>query len=170
MKFLSKIYLIVFVAFISFSISSNAQSKIAYVDSDLLVSNMPEYKKAIADIDAFEKALQNNIKNEESKLQNYYDSIVKQISAGELTPSQQKTEEKKIQQMQKDLDKYVSTAEADFVKKKQDLTDPVYDIFNKALDKVSADNGYSYIFNKDRILHFKNGIDATAKVNAALGN
>ena len=151
-----------------FIFKSNAQ-KLAYVDADAIIIEMPEYKRVRAEVEVYREQLQKQLEAEQQKMQNYYTEIMYRAQSGELTLIEQKTEEEKLAKMQEDLQRKSAKYEKDLTKREQDLIKPIYEKFNNALDLVAEENGYSYMMDKKQFLYLKRGIDATSKVKAKLG-
>jgi outer membrane protein len=138
--------------------STTQTQKIAFVDVEVIIPNMPEYKKAESDYLQHQEILQKQFEGEQAKLEQYYSTVMQKVQAGLLTPVQQKAEEAKLMKMQEDL-----------MAKKMELEKPVYDKFNDALKAVATANKYTYIFDKKVFLFNEGGDDATSKVKAQLG-
>jgi outer membrane protein len=158
--------LLSFCMFMAFSV--NAQ-KMAHVDGDAIIPNMPAYKRAQAEVESYGKILQKQLEGKQAEMQKYYADVMAQVQAGTMAPAQQKEAEAKLMKMQEDLQKAAAKADQDLVKKEQDLIKPLYEQFNNALEAVAKENGYGYIIDKKLILYSDGGIDATSKVKAKLG-
>ncbi|AOW19652.1 OmpH family outer membrane protein [Urechidicola croceus] len=168
MKKTNLIRISVLVILLFFSVNLSAQT-IAYVDSDNIIASMPEYKQARASLVSFGKTLQKNYEARQKDFTDYYALVLDKANKGILTPIEQQGAENKIKKMQEDLELEVQKLDNEVLKKESELIKPVYDKFNRALDKVSNDNNYMYIIDKKMLLHSRNGIDATYKVRAILG-
>ncbi|MCP4441342.1 MAG: OmpH family outer membrane protein [Aureispira sp.] len=163
-KILSLSGLMIFLAF-----STSSAQKIAHVDSDAVIPAMQEYKTAKSQVEDYSKQLQNQLKAEEEKMMKYYQQVMTDAQSGKLSPQQQQEAEQKLQGMQQALQKKAMEADQKLMEKETSLTKPLYDKFNSALEKVAKENGYAYIFDKKLLLYSDGGIDATAKIKAALG-
>lgn len=142
---------------------------IAYLDAEAVIQAMPDYKRVQSELESYAKVLENQLKADEKKMEDYYASIMKQAQEGGLSPAQQKDAEAKLQKMQEDLQKKALDADKQLVKKETDLTKPLYDKFNAGLKAVAQANGYTYIFDKKMMLYSEGGVDATNKLKAQLG-
>ncbi|AFC23242.1 OmpH family outer membrane protein [Saprospira grandis] len=143
--------------------------KMAHVDGDAIIPNMPAYKRAKAEVESYGKILQKQLEAESKKVQDFYTSTMEKAQQGLLSPAQQKQAEEQLQKMQQALQQKSAEAERSLAKKEQDLIKPLYEQFNKALTDVAAENGYSYIMDVKLIMYSEGGIDATSKVKAKLG-
>lgn len=156
------------IAMMAFSTDANAQT-IAYVDADKIIPEMPAYKRAKSEVEAYGKQLQKIIEGKQTEGQQYLQDISAKAQRGELTPKQEQEAQVKLQEMQANLQKEAMEAEQKLAKKEADLLKPLYEEFNAALKKVATDNKYGYILDKKLLLYSDGGVDATAKVKTALG-
>ena len=158
------------IVFLCLSISISAQNqKIAYVDPEQIIPNMPEYKAAKSELEQYQNILKKQMEGEQAKMQQYYTDVMTKIQRGELSPAQQKTEEDKLMKMQEELQRKGMKMEEDMGTKELDLTKPMYEKFNEAMKTVAKANGFAYIFDKKMMLYSEGGEDATAKLKAQLG-
>ncbi len=167
-KILRLFPLFALVALMLFSSNANAQ-KMAYVDTEQILPEMPAYKKAKSEVEAYGKQLQKMLENKQVEAQKYLQDVSAKAQRGELTPKQEQEAQAKLQKMQQDLQKDAMESDQKLAKKEADLTKPLYEEFNAALKKVAKENGYGYILDKKLLLYSAGGIDATAKVKTALG-
>ena len=153
---------------LTFSTTTLAQQKIAHIDSEAVVAAMPEYKNAQSELEAFSKILEKQLEEEQKKAQDYYAEVMKNVQQGLLTPKQQKEEEAKLQKMQQDIQNQAAEADQKLAEKEEELTNPLFDKFNAAVEKVAAANGYSYIIDIKVALYSKGGEDVTSLVKTEL--
>ncbi|WBM74979.1 OmpH family outer membrane protein [Saprospira grandis] len=161
--------ILMLLTFMAFSSVSYGQQKIAYVDADVIIPNMPEYKRAKAEVESYRKILEKQLEGKQATMQQYYADVMAKVQAGTMTPIQQKEAEQKLAKMQEDLQKQALKADEDLVRKEQDLTKPLYEKFESKLKEVAKENGYAYILDKKMLLYSQGGTDATAKLKAKLG-
>ncbi|BDS12573.1 OmpH family outer membrane protein [Aureispira anguillae] len=156
------------IAFMALGTTANAQ-KIAYIVSEDIVPEMPAYKRAKSEVEAYGKQLQKVLEAKQKEAQDYYQEIMEKAQRGELTPKQEQEAQAKLQKMQADLQKEAADADKKLMDKEGELTKPLYQELDNALKKVAKENQYSYILDKKFLLYSEGGIDATEKVKTALG-
>ena len=78
--------------------------KIAFVDVDQIVPEMPAYKRAKSEVEAYGKQLQKVLEGKQVEAQQYLQEMAGK-DRGELTPKQAQEAQQKLQQMQADLQK-----------------------------------------------------------------
>lgn len=159
---------LVVIALMAFGNTANAQ-KIAYIVSEDIVPEMPAYKRAKSEVEAYGKQLQKILEGKQLEAQNFYQETMEKAQRGELTPKQQQEAEVKLQELQANLQKEAADADKKLMDKEGELTKPLYEELDAALKKVAKENEYTYILDKKFLLYSEGGIDATAKVKTALG-
>ena len=154
------------------SIGTYAQ-KFAYVDSDYILSKMPEFIQAEEKIDDFSKEWQSEIESAYEEVEQMYrDYQSEQV----LLTSEMKTKreeaiiekEKSVQSLQQ---KYFGN-NGDLYKKRQDLIKPIQDRIFDAVQQLAASNKYSIIFDasSDLIMLYSNpDLDKSDKVLELMG-
>jgi outer membrane protein len=147
-----------------------AQTTIAYVESDLLIQEMADYKKANIDLETYAKQLEAQLKQEQEKFQVEYQAVVDSVQRGIITPLQQQQAEARLSTKQQKLEVVSRDAQSKVLKKENELFKPINDKFNTALKAVAVENSYTYIVDKKVLLYFEAGVDATEKVKAKLLN
>ncbi|MGP1514352.1 MAG: OmpH family outer membrane protein [Bacteroidales bacterium] len=129
--------------FISFA------QKFACVDSDYILSNMPEYKQAQKELEDVSIQWQKEI---ESKLSEV-DKMYKQYQAEALLlPTDLKTKKENeivaAEKVAKNMQKQRFGNEGDLVKKRAELIKPIQDKVYNAIEKLAQEKNYSVIFDK----------------------
>ena len=154
------------------SIGTYAQ-KFAYVDSDYILSKMPEFVQAEEKIDDFSKEWQSEIELAYEEVEQMYrDYQSEQV----LLTSEMKTKreeaimekEKSVQSLQQ---KYFGN-NGDLYKKRQDLIKPIQDRIFDAVQQLAASNKYSIIFDASSdltMLYSNPDLDKSDKVLELMG-
>ena len=151
-----------------FAGTTMAQTTIAYVEADVLIQDMAEYKKANIDLETYAKQLEAQLKQEREKFQKEYQAVVDSVDRGIITPLQQQQAQVRIQQKQQKLELQSRDAQNKIVAKEAELFKPINDKFNAALKAVAAEKNYTYIVDKKVLLYFEGGVDATEDVKMKL--
>ena len=152
----------------AFSTSVQAQ-KIAYIDSDAIIVEMPAYKRAKSEVEAYGKQLQKQLEGQQKEMQDYYTEVAQKNEEGVLNRKQQEEAKVKLEKMQLDLQKKAQEADQKLLAKEQELTKPMYEELDAAIKKVAKENSYGYVVDKKFLLYVGGGIDATEKVKTTLG-
>ena len=152
-----------------FTLSSIAQNKFGYIDSQELLMLMPERKTAEAEVQDFAKSLeaqlgamtaeyQQGVQEYQANEANYTD-LVKQDKVAEITSLEQR-----IQAFQQNAQQSLQT-------KEQELLEPILSKARQAIEDVATEGGYTYIFDKSigSILYAKESENVLALVKKKLG-
>ena len=139
LKFYTTIILM-FVGFIGF-----AQSKVAHIDSQALISEMPEVIEAQAQIEKLQKTYQTEIeasmKEYQTKLQTY------SADAQNQTEVTNQARQKELQGMEQNIQQYQQTASQDIQQKQADLLRPLIEKARAAIQKVAREQGFEYVID-----------------------
>lgn len=144
---MKKIILIIALVIGAFSIS-NAQ-KFAYVDTDYILKNIPDYNDAQAEIDDLAAQWQKEIEKKFSEIDAAYKKY--QADAVLLPEDMKRKREEEIIQMEKDaknLQKKYFGQEGDLFKKRQELVKPIQEKVYNAIEEISNANNYAMVFDK----------------------
>ena len=140
--------------------------KMAHIDYQDVLAQMPETKKVSTDLDTFSKTKETEIK----KLGEVFSADVKkyQDEAPKMTEAQRNAKETELQKTQQNLQQRATTAQADLLKKRETLLKPVIDKLNAAISKVAKANGWDFIIDNQALVYYS-GIDAAPDVKKELG-
>ncbi len=166
MKNLISLSTAVFLLF-AFTTTGLAQQKIAHIDSDAIVTLMPEYNQAKSNVETLSNVLKKDLEAQQKNIQNFVAAVKK--DEPNLSPIQLQAKEQELAKMQQDLQIAAQKADIKLSEKEQELTKPIYDKFSATLEKVAQANGFAYILDIKLALYSKGGIDATELVKAELG-
>lgn len=143
---MKKIIFIISLVLIS---SVGFSQKYAYIDSEYIMDNIPEYKDAQAEIDALSKQWQKEIEQKFKEIDNLYKSF--QAESVLLPEEIKKKRENEIiaaEKDAKDLQKKRFGKDGDLYKKRQDLVKPIQDKVYNAIEKRAQDKNYIFVFDK----------------------
>lgn len=168
MKKLSKVLVLVVLA-LGIGFGANAQSqKIGHVDSQAIIDLMPEGVKIQQDLQTYYAELQAELQ----AMANEYQTKLKDYEANQATMSNilRQSKEKEIIDLQGRIQDFQANAESDFAAKQAELSKPMLDKIQKAIDDVAKEKGIAYVFEKTVVLSISDGsIDVTADVKKKLG-
>ncbi len=127
---------------------SKAQ-KYAYIDSDYILANTPEYKSAQTQIDNLSIQWQKEVEAKYAEI----DKLYKAFQAEEvlLTDEMKKKRENEIvakEKEAKDLQKQHFGVDGDLFKKRQELVKPIQDKIYNAVKAIAEKGTYAVIFDK----------------------
>ncbi|MFK5855723.1 MAG: OmpH family outer membrane protein [Bacteroidota bacterium] len=132
------------------NISVVAQSqKYAYVDTQYILDNIPEFQDAQDELDEISKKWQKEIESIYDKVSEMYQ---KYQAESVLLPDdiKHKREEEIINKEKevKDLQRKYFGSEGDLYKKRQELVQPIQEKVYNAIESIAATSNYSFVFDK----------------------
>jgi outer membrane protein len=148
---------------------SIAQTKVGTIDSDYIMSLMPEAKVVFERSQAYGAKLDSSFslktQDFQAKVQNFKN---KEEEMGELM---KKTIIKEISALEEDIKKYQSNGNKLMQLKKNELMRPLYKILNNAINTVAKENGYTQILTTkgNQFAYIDEKFDVTKLVIAELG-
>lgn len=159
---------IAIVLFIGTQVS--AQSKVAHVDLQALITSMPEMKTAQDQMkkiqETYDKDYKNMVTEYQTKLQKYEQEAP---TAGDAL---NETRSKEMQDMGSRIQQFEQTAKKELGQKELDLYKPIYEKAQKAIQKVAKAKGVSYVLDATSpgvVLFLEGGTDLIADVKKELG-
>lgn len=135
--------------------------KFGYVDTNFILSKMPEYKEAQQEIEKVSSQWQTEILEIHKEIEGMYDALQ---AEDVLLTQEMKTERmEEIQEKENEVKAYqkkVFGFEGLFFLKKQELMKPVQDKVFDAVEKVANDNRLQIVFDKsgDLVMIYTNPI------------
>jgi outer membrane protein len=166
--------LLVLVTFLTISLSSLQAQKAQYGHLNLgnLIAIMPE---ALAANDSLE-VLQNQMVAEgeaaAAQLEKDYVAYITDARAGNLTPIQQQTREKELNQRQQELQQLEQIIVQVIQQKRNELLKPILDKAQTAIDEVAKENNYVLVFDTSifgAVMYAEETVDLMPLVKAKLG-
>ncbi len=163
------------IVFFMMLLGLNAQQglKLGYVDTDYILSNIPEYKAAEKELDKVSVDWQKEVEAKYSEIDKLYKSY--QADAILLTDEMKKKRENEIinkEKEAKDLQKQHFGVEGDLFKKRQELVKPIQDKVFSAIKAIAEKSGLGMILDKSgqvAILYANSKYDKSDDVLVYLG-
>lgn len=141
--------LIVIAAFFVFGLNFAKAQKFGYINSDFILSKMPDYSKAQGEIDQLSAAWQKEIEEMQKKVEGLYSAYqAEQVLLTEEMKQERLDEMKKKEADLKEYQKKVFGFGGLFFLKKQELIKPLQDKVFDATEKVAKANRLAIIFDK----------------------
>jgi len=140
-----KTLLIAVALFIGATSFTNAQSKVAHINTTELISAMPEMKTAQGEIEKLGKTYETDFKTMAADLQNLmkrYDS-----EAASQTDEENQKRVADLQQKEQSIRQYQAQAQQDLQKKEMDLLKPITVKAKAAILKVAKAQGFDYVLD-----------------------
>ena len=146
-----------------------AQSKVAHIDTQKLISEMPEVIAAQKQLEQLEKTYTSEIENTYKEFQTKAQSY--SADAANQTDVTNQARQKELETMQQNINQYRETAAQDLQKKQVEMMRPLYDKARSAIEKVAAAQGFDYVLDASAggSVIMAKGKDLMTDVKAELG-
>lgn len=141
--------------------ASTEEPKIGYVDMQKAIQETSTGKKAKKEIEKEFNAKKAELQKKEADLKKMDEDLRKKSSA-----LSDEVRAKKVQELQAEAMKFqreVGESQMAFQKKERDLTQPILEKLQSALEKIAKDGGYTVILEKNEqsVLWAKKDLDLT---------
>jgi len=149
--------------------TANAQQKIAHIDVQKIMTEMPEFKSGQAQL----KKLYATYQKEFQEMQDAYQTKLKKYQTESSTVSEQENQKrvKELMEMEKNIAKAQQDIQEEAAKKEAELMKPIQEKLMKAIKDVAKEKGYDYVFDSSgpTNLIVANGPDLYNDVKSKLG-
>lgn len=143
---MKKIFLLV--ALLLMASATSFGQKYAYIDSEYILSNMPEYTEAQAELDRIAVEWQKEIEAQFKKIDSMYKKY--QVEAITLPETMKQKRENAIiaaEAAAKDLQKKRFGKDGDLFKKREELVKPIQDRVFTAIEEYAKERGFAFVFD-----------------------
>jgi outer membrane protein len=141
--------IIITAAFLFFSIAMLHAQKFAYVDTQYILENLPEYTEAQAQLDEVSNQWQKEIDQKFADIDKMYQDFQAQVVL--LPEDMKKKKEQEIVDKEKEaknLQRQRFGQSGDLMKKRQELVKPIQEKVYNAIQEISTSNNYAVVFDK----------------------
>lgn len=149
-----------------------AQQKFGHMNSQEIIVVMPEYTKAIAELQALEKKYMEELTRTQEEFNKKYQEFQQAVAKDSLPQNIAERRQKELMDMQQRQEQFQEDARQGMQKAQTDLMAPVYKKLDEAVKAVGTAEGVIYIFDQVRTPISYIGTqstDLTAKVKTQLG-
>lgn len=151
-----------------------AQSvKFGHIFSQEVIVLMPEYTKAVSEVQALEKKYTEEMQRTNEELTKKYQELQQAVSEGTLPANIQERRQKEVQEMAERSEQFQQEAYQQLQKTQQELMAPIMKKVDDAIKAVGQEENMVYIFDLSRtaipFVNDKLSTDITAKVKSKVG-
>ncbi len=143
---MKKLFIVLLVTFSGLQL---AAQKFAYVDTDYILENIPEFKKAQQELDKVSADWQKEVEARYKEIESLYKAF--QAEQVMLTDDMRKNRENEIiekERLAKEFQKAKFGLEGELFQKRQELVKPIQDKVFNAIKEVAATSQLDVIFDK----------------------
>lgn len=127
---------------------TNAQSKIAHINTQDLITAMPEMKTAQKELETLSKKYQADIQAAVTEFQTTLKTY--ETEAATKTEEENAKRGQEIQEKQQRIQQFQSDAQKELQKKEVDLLQPITEKAKAAILKVGRAQGFDYVFDSSQ--------------------
>lgn len=149
---------------------SQKQYKFGHVDSNQLLSIMPERENAKVELEKYAKQLESTLAAMQAEFERKYQDYAEK--ADSLSQFIRQTKEAELGEMQQRIQTFQQSAQQDLGQKENELLQPIITKARNAIKEVAEEGGYIYVFDigSGSILYFSaDSEDILPLVKAKLG-
>lgn len=145
MKKVLSIALIVFAVMFNSNVNAQNKYKFGHIDSNQLLSIMPERQEAKKQLESLAKQLEDNLASMQSEFEKKYTDYVSK--ADSLSPLIRQTKESELSEMQQRVQAFQQNAQQELANKENELMQPIITKAKDAISQVADENGFTYVFD-----------------------
>lgn len=131
---------------VSAAIAQQGALKIGYVNSEKIISELPEAKESQQKLEALVKGWQDEIENRGKALQNKYEEYQKQ--ANMLNESAKQARQKELIDEEQKLNQYRQEKQQELALQREKVMKPIQDKVFKAIERMAKEKKLSFVFDK----------------------
>ena len=164
---MKKFRILLVVAIITLGFNTiQAQTKVAHINTDLLLSLMPESKALTAELEKLGKTYEAELKAEEAKLE----AKLKKYDAESASQTDEINQKRgaEVQQDQQSLYNASQVAREEINKKRNEKLKPILAKAKKAIEEIAKEQGFTYVLDASSLI-VANGTDLLPAVKSKLG-
>lgn len=162
-------YLLFILLISTVTIFAQSPQKIGYVDSQIILTQLPEAIKAQSDLDALTTVWSNQVDSMKLVLQQQYADVQKQLAT--MTEDQKQIKQKELIDKEQQIYAYQNQKfgqpNGEIYQKQETIFDPVKKKIYAAIEQIAKDEGMHFIFDKSGdilLLYADTSYDITFKV------
>ncbi len=165
--------LIVVLAFLMVGFVYADAQKFAYVDTERILEQLPEYQDAQKEIDKVAEQWRKDIDGQKSAIEEMYREY--QAEQVLLTEDLRRKREEEIMQKEREVNELRKTKfgyGGELFKKREEMTKPIQDKVYAEIEKLATTKGFDFIFDKSsgvNMLYANPKFDKTEDILKALG-
>ncbi|MBS3739277.1 OmpH family outer membrane protein [Mesohalobacter halotolerans] len=151
-----------------FTTISFAQTKVGTINTEYILSKMPEFEEVQKKLETYGKTLDTGLKEKFDE----YQAKVKDYSEKESTYTEalKKLKQKDIRKLEEDIQKLRTNSSKLLQVRQDELLRPLYNEIGKEVEKIVKAEGFTQILNENNsLIYIDPEFDITLKVMKALG-
>lgn len=169
MKHLSKLVLVIAIILTAGSLNAQSNAKLGYVNSSEILENMPGRDTLEQKLKDYRKDLEDQI----NSMMVEYRNKLKEFESNKGSMSQliRQSKQQELRELEQRIQSFRQTADQDLQNKQQELFNPLIENVKNAIEEVSEEQGYTYVFDVSMgtLLYYEKGDNIQPLVEKKLG-
>jgi len=142
-RIVSVVFGLLLISFISYG------QKYAYVDSEYILENIPEYKDAQNQLDEFAQSYQEEIEEKYAEINSMYKTFqAEAVLMPEDVKNKRQDEIRALEDEAKELQTQRFGKDGDLFLKREELIKPIQEKIYNAIEEIATDKNYAFVFDK----------------------
>lgn len=138
---------IIAVAFSALTVNAQQKLKIGHINSQELLSLMPESDSAQKKLEALANDHQLVLEEMSVEFNKKFETYRTALDAGTLSDLARASKEAELEDLQTRIQQFEQTAQQDLQQKRMEIFTPVQEKALNAVNEVAEENGFTYIFD-----------------------
>lgn len=154
-------------------ISGADAQKFGYVNTALLLSELPEVKAADAELEAYQTQLITEGQNQVKVFEAEYQTYLAAANSGELSKVEMAQKEDDLRKGQQAIQQLEREVENKIQLKRQELLNPILEIVDTEIQSLGKEGGFTFIFDmsaQGAMLYALESEDLTDQIRVRLSN
>lgn len=147
--------------------------KFGHMNSQEVITAMPEFTKAQSDLQALQTKYANELQRTQEEFNKKYQEFQQAMAKDSLPANIAERRQKELQDMMQRQEQFQQDAEQGMQKAQADMMSPIYKKLDDAIKAVGQSEGVIYIFDVMRTpipyINESQSVNLTSKVKAQLG-
>lgn len=128
---------------------AEAQQRLAYIDSDYILEQMPEFATVEENLDRLAREMEAELEEREEEI----DAMFEEYQARELLYSQEERQQQRqeIVRAEEELDQLHEQyfgPEGEFYQQQEEMMEPIQERILAVVEGIAAEEGYDYVFDR----------------------
>jgi len=166
-------FILTLIVFVCSIFSLEAQTRYAFVDTDFILDNIPEYQSVKTQLETISKKWQNELDKKYSIVDSLNTKFrLDQVFLSESMKNSRKKEINKQKRELKKLEDFYFGNKGELYKKKQELLKPILDEVYEAIKAVALRGNYGAIYDRAaglNVIYFNPKLEKSKEVLSRLG-
>jgi outer membrane protein len=147
----------------------NSQSKVGHINTQKLISSMPEMTIVQIELEKLLKQYSNEYRNMEQTVESKREQYLKEYDAQTIEENKSRNDE--IRSLLQNINNFKNGIQFELSKKEKELTTPLIQLANEAIIKVGKAQGFDYVLDSTdgQGVILANGKDLMSDVKIELG-